>query len=237
MNIKHIAPKFILFLIVLFTFFSTAHAGQSTPKAFVYTEVQNSVPFDKIPWHIRNPVISSQPGFLSKTWLSGYGNNSVGGIYSFDSIENAQKYVTEFFPNATKKQGVAHTSRIFNAVVVKEANRDIGSVHFGGKISAKPSAFVYTEIQVNLPFKNVPWQRRNPIIKKIPGLLSKTWLSGINNTVGGIYAFDTLENAKQFAIEIFPKTAAKMNSAFYTRIFDASLVESASRGMGSPYFQ
>ena len=163
MSIKQIAPKFILCLIVLLTFFSTAYAEKATPKAFVYTEVQNSVPFDKIPWKTRNPIISSQPGFISKTWLSGYGNNSVGGIYSFDSIENAQKYVTEFFPNAVKKQGVAHASRIFNAVVVEEANRDIGSVHFGGKIAIKPSAFVYTEIQVNLPFKNVPWQRRNPI--------------------------------------------------------------------------
>jgi len=78
---------------------------------------------------------------------------------------------------------------------------------------------------------------KKPNNKKTPGLLSKTWLSGVNNTVGGIYAFDTLENARQFAIEIFPKTAAKMDAAFYTRIFDASLVENASRGMGSPYFQ
>ncbi|VAW50218.1 hypothetical protein MNBD_GAMMA05-2059 [hydrothermal vent metagenome] len=237
MNRKNKIPKFIFYMIALWTIFSTAHAEEIMPKAFVYTEVQNSVPFDQIPWKSRNPIISSQPGFISKTWLSGSGNNSVGGIYSFDSIENAKKYVTKFFPNAVKKQGVAHTSRIFDAVIVEKASRDIGSAHFGGKISTKPGAFVYTEIQVNLPFKNVPWQQRNPIIKKIPGLLSKTWLSGVNNTVGGFYAFDTLENAKQFAIEVFPKTAAKMNAALYTRIFDARLVEHASRGMDSPFFQ
>lgn len=232
-----ITSALLLCLMTAFSFGSIAHAQNATPKAFVYTEVQNSVPFEQIPWESRNPVISAQPGFISKTWLSGFGNHSVGGIYSFDSMENAIKYVTEFFPNAVKKQGVAHTSRIFNAVVVEKANRDIGSVHFGGKISTKPGAFVYTEIQVNMPFESVPWQQRNPIIKKIPGFLSKTWLSGVNNTVGGIYAFDTLENAKHFAIEIFPKTAAKMHAAFYTRIFDASLVEDASRGMGSPFFQ
>jgi len=237
MNIKNETLKFLFYLIALFPVFSTTHAEEVIPKAFVYTEVQNSVPFDQIPWKSRNPIISSQPGFISKTWLSGFGNNSVGGIYSFDSIKNAKKYVTEFFPNAVKKQGAAHTSRVFDAVIVEKASRDIGSVHFGGKISTKPGAFVYTEIQVNLPFRNIPWQQRNPIIKKTPGLLSKTWLSGVNNTVGGFYAFDTLKNAKQFAIEIFPETAAKMNAAFSTRIFDASLVEDASRGMDSPFFQ
>ena len=207
-------------------------------KAFVYTEVQNSVPFERVPWQSRNPVISSQPGFISKTWLSGYNNHSVGGIYSFDSLENAKKYVTEFFPSAVKKQGLAHTSRIFDAQIVEQASRDIGSAHFGKELSRVPGAFVYTELQVNIPFKNIPWQQRNPIIKKISGLLSKTWLSGTNNhTIGGIYAFDTIENAKQFAIEQFPKTAAKMNSAFTTRIFDAAVVEDASRGMNSPFFQ
>ena len=207
-------------------------------KAFVYTEVQNSVPFENVPWKSRNPVISSQSGFISKTWLSGHNNHSVGGIYSFDSIKNAKKYVTEFFPNAVKKQGFAHTSRIFDAVIVEEASRNVGSAHYGKNLSGTPGAFVYTELQVNIPFKNVPWQQRNPIIKKIPGLLSKTWLSGIdNNTIGGIYAFDTLENAKYFATEQFPKTAAKMNAALTTRIFDAIVVEEASRDMNSPFFQ
>jgi sugar lactone lactonase YvrE len=208
-----------------------------TPKAFVYTEVQNSVPFNNVPWKYRNPVISSQAGFISKTWLSGIDNHSVGGIYSFDSIENATKYVTEFFPEAAKKQGVAHTSRIFDAVVVEEANRDMGSVHLGGKVLIKPKAFVYTEMQVSVPFKTIPWEQRNREIKKIPGLLSKTWLSGVNNTVGGIYAFDSLDNARTFAVEIFPQTAVKMHSAFYTRIFDAHITEEASRAMNSPYYR
>ena len=207
-------------------------------KYFVYTEVQNSVPFANVPWEKRNPLISSQPGFISKTWLSGYNNHSVGGIYSFDSLENAKKYVTDFFPEAVKKQGLAHTSRIFDAIIVEEASRDIGSAHFDKELSSIPKAFVYTELQVNIAFENVPWQQRNPVIRKIPGLLSKTWLSGINNhTIGGIYAFDSIKNAKQFAIAKFPKTAAKMNSAFYTRIFDATVVEEASRAMNSPFFQ
>lgn len=236
------AAKFIIFSVfstLLFTANSYAQAldtNARSVKAFVYTEVQNSVPFDQIPWKIRNPVISAQPGFISKTWLSGLDNHSVGGFYSFDSIENAKKYVTEFFPKAQQKNGYAHTSRIFDAVIVEDASHNMGSVHFGGKISKPPGAYVYTELQINIPFTDVPWKTRNPFIKAIPGILSKTWLSGINtNTVGGFYAFDTIENAKSFAIESFPKTAMKNNAAFYTRVFDADITQDASRSMGSPF--
>lgn len=67
--------------------------------------------------------------------------------------------------------------------------------------------------------------------------MSKTWLSGLNtNTVGGIYAFDTPDNARAFAVEYFPTEAAGFNAAFYTRIFDAAPVVQASREMNSPFF-
>lgn len=235
MNILKI---FTLSIIISCLTFSTANADPQTPKAFVYTEVQNSVPFEQIPWQERNPVISSQPGFMYKTWLSGLGNDSVGGFYAFDSLENAQKYVTEFFPNAARKQGVGHTTRIFDAVVVEQASRDMNSLHFGGNLDVKPAAFVYTELQLSLPFVDVPWQQRNPVLKQVPGLLDKTWLSGVNtNTIGGIYAFDTIEHAKQYAFEDFPKTAKKLKASAYIRVFDASVVEDASRGMHSPFFR
>jgi hypothetical protein len=39
-----------------------------------------------------------------------------------------------------------------------------------------------------------------------------------------------------FAVDDFPKTAAKLNAAFYTRVFDASVAEAASRGLNSPYY-
>jgi sugar lactone lactonase YvrE len=232
--------KFIMLAVMLSTsllVITEVGAKKLTPKAFVYTEVQNSVPFNQVPWKKVNSIISEQPGFMYKTWFSGFGNHSVGGFYAFDSIENAQKYVTEFFPNQARKQGTGHTTRVFDAVIVEEASRDIGSVDFDGEISTTPKAFVYTELQVNIPFEKVQWKKRNPIIKTEQGLLSKTWLSGVNtNTVGGIYAFDTIENAKHFALESFPETAKKMNAALYIRIFDAKTVESASREMYSPFF-
>lgn len=207
------------------------------PKAFVYTELQISVPFDNVPWQELNDQIANEPGFLNKTWFSGVGNNSVGGIYSFDSVEAAQHYCTTFFPAVAKEFGVAQTTRVFDAGVVSDASRDMGSPHFGVVPSQAPGAFVYTEVQVNVPFENAPWQARNPVLKQQKGLISKLWLSGLNtNTLGGVDAFDTVENARAFAVDDFPKTAAKLNAAFNTRVFDANVAEAASRGLHSPYY-
>ncbi len=68
-------------------------------------------------------------------------------------------------------------------------------------------------------------------------MLAKTWLSGLHtNTLGGIDTFDTLENAKSFALDAIPKTALNMNAAFYTRVFDATAAEEASRYLNSPFY-
>ncbi|MEH6739394.1 MAG: YdhR family protein [Sulfitobacter sp.] len=208
-----------------------------TPKAFVYTELQISTPFNTVPWQELNDQIANEPGFLNKTWFSGAGNNSVGGIYSFDSVETAQHYCTRFFPAVAKEFGVAQTTRVFDATIVSDASRDIGSPHFGATPTQTPGAFVYTEVQINVPFEKAPWQARNPVLKQQKGLISKLWLSGLNtNTLGGVDAFDTIENARAFAVDDFPKTAANLNAAFYTRVFDATVTEAASRGLSSPYY-
>lgn len=219
--------------------FASAQAASARPQpgAFVYTEVQISIPFDDAPWTAVSDAILQQPGFLNKTWLSGLGTGSLGGFYAFDSVENAQRFVKEYFPGEARGFGVAHTSRIFDATVVAEASLDLASPHFGETPAQEPGAFVYTEVQVNVPFGQAPWRDRNPLLRATPGLIAKTWLSGVNtNTLGGLDAFDTLENAKAFAIDAFPQTAARMNAAFYTRIFDARTTETASRYLNSPYY-
>ena len=99
-------------------------------KAFVYTEVQISVPFSEAPWRALNPVLKQQPGLVNKTWLSGHGNNSVGGIYEFDSLENAKKFAFEYFPTEARKLGAAFTTRVFDGSVTEEASRDMRSVHY-----------------------------------------------------------------------------------------------------------
>ncbi len=209
-------------------------------KAYIYTELQISVPFKDVPWQAINGRIKAQPGFINKTWLAGTTNNSAGGFYVFDSIENAQKFVTNYFPDEAKGFSVAQTTRIFDAVATEEASRDMNSMHIDGKINQKPGAFVYTEVQVHAsPFNEAaPWRQLNPTLKKQPGLLGKTWLSGLHTaTPGGLYAFDTVENAQKFAIEYFPTEAQKLNAAFYTRVFDANVTEAASRDMNSPFYK
>ena len=223
---------------------NAAHAAAQTkrnstmsPKAFVYTEVQISVPFDQAPWREINAKIKQQPGFLNKTWLSGQMTNSLGGIYAFDSIENAQKFVTGYFPTEAGGFGAAHNTRIFDADIVREASLDLNSPHFGSTVTKQPKAFVYTEVQINKPFEEMPWTDRNHSLRQEPGLMAKTWLSGLHtHTVGGFDVFDSLENAQDFALNSFPKTAQAMNAAFYTRIFNAEITETASRDMNSPYY-
>jgi hypothetical protein len=207
-------------------------------KAFVYTELQISLPFAEVPWKDLSDSIDEQPGFETKTWLSGHGNNSVGGLYGFDSVENAQKYALDFFPALSKTLGVAHNTRVFDATLIAAASTDINSPYFGAKPARKPGAFVYTELQINIPFENAPWRDRNPVLRGQKGLLSKTWLSGLHtNTLGGLDAFDTIENAQAFALDVFPETAVKLNAALYTRVFDANVTEEASRYLKSPYYE
>ncbi len=206
-------------------------------KAFVYTELQVSLPFEQAPWRELNPELLRQPGLHNKTWLSGAANQSLGGFYEFDSIDNAKKFVTGYFPAEAAKFGVAQTTRVFAMDVVAEASRQLNSVHFGGIASRKPGAFVYTEVQLSVPFDQAPWRRLNPILREQPGLLSKTWLSGVDNqSVGGFYAFDTLENAGRFVTDYFPTETAQLNAAYTTRLFDASATEAASREMGSQFY-
>lgn len=208
-------------------------------KAFVYTEIQISVPFDQAPWAEINREILKQPGFVNKTWLSGVGSNSVGGFYEFDSIENAQKFVTGYFPGEAKRLGMPQRTLVFDGAEVEQASKQLDSVHFGAANKQKPGAYVYTEIQLNvLPFENAPWREINAVIKRQDGFLAKTWLSGLHTgTVGGLYAFDTIENAMKFSIDYFPTEAAALNAAFTTRVFDAAVVEEASKQVNSPYYK
>lgn len=205
-------------------------------KAFVYTELQIALPFDKAPWRDINPDLLKQPGLVNKTWLAGVGNHSIGGFYEFDSVENATKFVTGYFPGEARKFGVAQTTRVFDGAGVEEASRYLNSLHFGGDLGRKPGAFVYTEAQIAAPFDAAPWRAMNPVLKAQPGLLHKTWLSGLRTrSVGGFYAFDTVANASRFVTDYFPTEAAELNVAYTTRLFDAAIVEEASRAMRSPF--
>lgn len=214
-----------------------AKDNSMTPKAFVYTEVAISVPFDQAPWPSINETIKKQPGFLNKTWLHGHGTGSIGGFYSFASRENARAFVTDYFPSEPRVFGVAHNTRVFDAEIVREASEDLGSVHYGAASAKAPGAFVYTELQLSQPFDSFDWGTRNAALKRTAGLQSKVWLSGVSTqTLGGFDAFDNMETALDYAINQFPEIVAPLGAALYTRVFDAATTANASREMGSPFY-
>jgi hypothetical protein len=98
--------------------------------------------------------------------------------------------------------------------------------------------FLYAEIQVAIPFKDIDWAAINTAMKKEKGLKSKTWLSGINNnSIGGFYEFDTLENAKAYAEGYLAAAARQLGGSLSVKLFDGDVVADASRSISSPYYE
>ncbi len=97
--------------------------------------------------------------------------------------------------------------------------------------------FLYAEFQVSVPFSEGVWQEANPVMHTVPGLRSKTWLSGINtNSVGGFYEFDSVKNARTYAEGLLADFAKAANASLTVKLFDGDVVAEASKDMGSPYF-
>jgi hypothetical protein len=94
----------------------------SSDKIFIYTEFQVSIPFDQIDWEPINVNMKKFAGLKSKTWLSGVSNNSVGGFYEFDSIENAQNYIDNLLVPVTKELNGNLSVKLFDGDVVKNAS-------------------------------------------------------------------------------------------------------------------
>ena len=206
------------------------------PGAFVYTELQISVPFDAVPVDRINAAIQARAGFLNKTWLSGFASGSAGGFYAFDTVADAVGFVTDYFPDEAKGFGVAQTTRIYDATALAEASRSAGSVHFGAR-HAEPAAFVYSEAQVALDPARYDTAAANAALAATTGHLSRTWLSGLNTgTLGAFDAFSSLEAAQKFALETYPAEAASLGAAFTTRLFEAATTKAASLKMSSPYY-
>lgn len=131
---------------------------------------------------------------------------------------------------------MAQTTRIFDGRPVAEASMQLRSPHFGARVAQRPGAFVYTEVQVGVPFEQAPWKDLNPILAAQPGLLHKTWLAGVGtHSLGGFYAFDNIPHAREFALGYFPTETARLGAAYTTRILDAAVVAEASAALRSPY--
>lgn len=97
--------------------------------------------------------------------------------------------------------------------------------------------FLYAEFQVSTPFVEGVWANANSAMHTVPGLRSKTWLSGINtHTIGGFYEFDSVQNARAYAEGMLADFAKAANASLTVKLFDGDVVAEASKGMHSPYF-
>ncbi len=96
-------------------------------KLFLYAEFQVSVPFDQIDWASVNTAMKQYEGLRSKTWLSGLGNNSVGGFYEFDTLEHAQYYIDNLLLPTARQLGGNLSVKLFDGEVTTEASVGMAS--------------------------------------------------------------------------------------------------------------
>jgi hypothetical protein len=97
--------------------------------------------------------------------------------------------------------------------------------------------FLYAEFQNSAAFTAAVWAEANPLMQTVPGLRSKTWLSGINTqTVGGFYEFDSVANARAYAEGMLAGFAKAAGASLTVKLFDGDVVAEASRGMRSPFY-
>lgn len=97
--------------------------------------------------------------------------------------------------------------------------------------------FLYAEYQVSIPFEEIDWKPINADMQQFEGLVSKTWLSGLNtHTVGGFYEFTSRELAQKYIDGLLLPFAEKVNGNLTVKLFDGVVVAEASKGMNSPFF-
>ena len=90
---------------------------------------------------------------------------------------------------------------------------------------------------MSVPPEQIPWKQINAGLKKVPGLIRKTWTYGIQGgSVGGFYEFDSEENARAFAVGPYAQEAVSFGASLSVKLFDGEALEEASREMNSPHY-
>jgi len=96
--------------------------------------------------------------------------------------------------------------------------------------------FMYVEYQISKEFTELDIPDINASMKENEGLMSKTWLSGLNTkTLGGFYQFDTQENAQNY-VDNYLVPGVPTYGNLIVRMFDGESVAEASKDMNSPFF-
>lgn len=96
-------------------------------KIFLYAEYQVSIPYDQIDWQPINVEMKKFAGLKSKTWLSGLNNQTIGGFYEFDSVENAQKYIDGLLIPFAKQINGNLSVKLFDGDITEAANIGMNS--------------------------------------------------------------------------------------------------------------
>lgn len=110
----------------------------SEGKVFLYAEIQVSIPFAELDWAPINLAMKQEKGLNSKTWLSGINTNTIGGFYEFDSLADAKTYAEGYLARAAKQLGGDLSVKLFDAGVVAEASRGIGSPYYSESRLSNP---------------------------------------------------------------------------------------------------
>jgi hypothetical protein len=98
-------------------------------------------------------------------------------------------------------------------------------------------AFLYAEFEIPAALGKGAWQAANPAVHTVPGLRSRTLLSGIGTDVaGGFYEFDTVEHARAYAESVLSDFARSFGGKITLRLFSGDALAEASRSTASPYF-
>ena len=107
-----------------------------------------------------------------------------------------------------------------------------------GTIDDEEVVYLYVEYPVSIPFEKFPWSDANPRMKQYDGLISKTWLSGLdNNTVGGFYEFDNRDNAQNYIDNHLIALGKQLGVEGTYKMYSKSATKNASIGMNSPYWK
>ncbi len=144
------------------------------------------------------PNFAPLPGLMSKVWLSDNGNNTYGGVYSWESQEDCGTY----------RKGELYAGALANNpnfVNLYDKSFDVldGPSSITGNLKDQSPKYIQV-VNFNLEgithddFMGVA-NEVAPNFASLPGLISKVWLSDKdNNTYGGVYSWESQEDCKTY---------------------------------------
>ena len=101
---------------------------------FLYVELGQAKFFKDVDWKEINHGMKQYDGLLSKTYLQGLDDQSLGGFYHFDCRMNAEKYIAGFLKPLAKRSNITLTCKLFETNLTREASKEMNSPFFKSKL-------------------------------------------------------------------------------------------------------